>query len=191
MKVGKNNFNPPPQVESSVVKLVPKVPRPAISFTEWDGMLRICFVRKNKTLRSAFLGTSSVMDMLTNNYRMWAVKNDIMLDDGPSEATADDSDLSMAVDDKEEEWAGIMDIDEEEADELPDFFKEAMSKAAQASQKGGKRKKRGKVFELVREKIRKVLEDETKLADKRSRLCDEGDFLKLLYGFNQEDIHFS
>ena len=40
-------------------------------------------------------------------------------------------------------------------------------------------KKKGKVSELVREKIRKVLEDQTELAEKRARLCDEGDFLKM------------
>jgi 18S rRNA (adenine1779-N6/adenine1780-N6)-dimethyltransferase len=40
MKVGKANFKPPPAVESSVVRLVPKNPRPQISFEEWDGLLR-------------------------------------------------------------------------------------------------------------------------------------------------------
>ena len=64
MKVGRNNFRPPPQVESSVVRLVPKNPKPSISFDEFDGILRVCFVRKNKTLRSSFLGVTSVMEML-------------------------------------------------------------------------------------------------------------------------------
>lgn len=32
MKVGRANFKPPPQVESSVVRLVPKKPRPQISY---------------------------------------------------------------------------------------------------------------------------------------------------------------
>ncbi|EMR11239.1 dimethyladenosine transferase [Pneumocystis murina B123] len=36
MKVGKNNFKPPPQVESNVIKIEPKVPPPPISFEEWD-----------------------------------------------------------------------------------------------------------------------------------------------------------
>ena len=49
----------------------------------------------------------------------------------------------------------------------------------------------GRVAELVREKVRRVLEDVTELADRRARLCDEGDFLKLLYAFNQEGIHFN
>merc|ERR1711892_955562 len=37
MKVGKNNFKPPP-----------------INFTEWDAMLRIAFGRKNRTLSAEF-----------------------------------------------------------------------------------------------------------------------------------------
>jgi 18S rRNA (adenine1779-N6/adenine1780-N6)-dimethyltransferase len=42
MKVGKNNFKPPPQVESSVVRIEPKMgsERPGVSWDEWDGMLR-------------------------------------------------------------------------------------------------------------------------------------------------------
>ena len=54
MKVGKNNFRPPPKVESSVVRIEPKNPPPAINFQEWDGLVRIAFVRKNKTLSAAF-----------------------------------------------------------------------------------------------------------------------------------------
>lgn len=48
MKVGKNNFKPPPQVESSVVRIEPKTgtDRPGVEWGEWDGMVRICFVRK-------------------------------------------------------------------------------------------------------------------------------------------------
>jgi 18S rRNA (adenine1779-N6/adenine1780-N6)-dimethyltransferase len=36
-----------------------------------------------------------------------------------------------------------------------------------------------------------VLEDKTGLADKRARMCDEGDFLKLLWELNREGVHFS
>ena len=50
MKVGKNNFRPPPKVESSVVRLEPRNPPPPINFQEWDGLTRICFVRKNNLL---------------------------------------------------------------------------------------------------------------------------------------------
>jgi len=48
-----------------------------------------------------------------------------------------------------------------------------------------------KVAQLVREKIRKVLEVSTDLADKRAGHCNQGDFLRLLYAFNQEGLHFA
>ena len=191
MKVGRNNFKPPPAVESSVVRLVPKNPRPQIRYEEWDGLLRICFVRKNKTLRSSFLGVTSIMDMLESNYRTWCAQNDVAVEDGPPEEVLMEVD-NMQENLEEEEWNGIeegegmMDMDDE--GDVPDFFKEAV-KAKPV--KGANRKKKGKVAELVREKVRSVLEDKTSLADKRARMCEEGDFLKLLWAFNNEGIHFS
>lgn len=188
MKVGKNNFKPPPDVESNVVRLVPKSPRPQISYDEWDGLLRICFVRKNKTLRASFFGTSSVMDMLDSNYRTFCAQSDIPLDDGPSETAGTETmDVEEELDDDDDIF---MDVDDGE--ELPDFFKDDVSRRKKnASEMGAKRKRKGKVAELVREKVRRVLEDQTKLAEKRARMCDEADFLQLLYAFNQEGIHFA
>ncbi|KAI5693391.1 hypothetical protein M8J75_015102 [Diaphorina citri] len=68
IKVGKNNFRPPPKVESSVVRLEPRSPPPPINFKQWDGLTRIAFVRKNKTLSSSFK-QSAVLAMLEKNYR--------------------------------------------------------------------------------------------------------------------------
>lgn len=48
MKVSKNNFRPPPQVESSVVRLEPRNPPPPVDAKEFDGLLRIAFTRKHK-----------------------------------------------------------------------------------------------------------------------------------------------
>lgn len=70
MKVGKNNFRPPPKVESSVVKIEPKNPRPNIDYNEWDGLLRFCFNRKNKTLNAIFRN-KNVLDILVNNYKAY------------------------------------------------------------------------------------------------------------------------
>lgn len=198
MKVGKNNFKPPPAVESSVVRLVPKNPRPNISYEEWDGLLRICFVRKNKILRANFLGTTSIMNALEANYRTWCAQNDIPLEDGPADDSTPMTDVENtntfpADDEAEEEWDGFMDVDGDD-DELPEFFKQQQQQqqqqASSKASKGAGRKRRGKVTELVREKVRSVLEDKTQLGDKRARMCDEGDFLKLLYHFNLEGIHF-
>ncbi|KAI8725318.1 RRNA adenine N(6)-methyltransferase [Fusarium sp. LHS14.1] len=184
MKVGKNNFRPPPQVESSVVRIEPKTgkDRPNVSWDEWDGLLRVCFVRKNKTLRASWLGTKEVLAMVERNYRTWCAMNGVPVDDTLVEDGQDDD---MDMEDNEPEEGG-MDVDEDE--DAPDFFKE-MQNSATAKTKS--KRKKTKVAELVREKIRKVLEDVTELADKRSGKCDENDFLRLLFAFNEEGIHFS
>lgn len=204
MKIGRNNFRPPPAVESSVVRLVPKKPRPQISWEEWDGLLRVCFVRKNRTLRAGFLGTSTIMEMLEANYRTWCAQNNIAVEEGPAEVEVSTVEMDAAIggsadedaeevgieEEQEEEWDGIMDVD---GPDIPSFFKDELDEKARLlnARSGSKRKRKGKVAELVREKVRKVLEDETELADKRARMCDEGDFLKLLWAFNKEGIHFS
>lgn len=77
MKVGRNNFKPPPKVESSVVRIEPRNPPPPINFTEWDGLTRIAFLRKNKTLLAAFK-QSSVSQTLEKNYKLNAsLKNTV------------------------------------------------------------------------------------------------------------------
>lgn len=188
MKVGKNNFKPPPLVESSVIRMVPKVPRPQINYDEWDGLLRIAFVRKNKTLRASFIGTPSIMNILESNYRTWCAQNDIPVEDGPAEdADGDAMDMGQ-VQAAEEDPDEAMEMDD---DDVPDFFKEETNNRLQEALKKPSRKRRGKVAELVREKVRQVLEDETGLADRRARMCDENDFLKMLWAFNQKGIHFS
>lgn len=254
MKIGKNNFRPPPAVESSVVRLVPKRPRPQISWEEWDGLLRVCFVRKNKTLRAGFLGTSTVMEMLEANYKTYCAQNDVPIEDGPAEqnavtgkeaqtkgfpddiseehqetpsvTTSHDTHIALSADatmaethpspstsaDSDTEWNGFdtlsqfIDDDEEQDqhqptetmeiddnDTLPPFFQdEAQNAKARTlnAKPGSKRNRKGKVAMLIKEKVNRVL-DETELGDKRARMCDEGDFLRLLWGFNEEGIHFS
>ena len=188
MKVGKNNFRPPPQVESSVVRIEPKLgkDRPNISWDEWDGLLRVCFVRKNKTLRASFLGTKEVLSILERNYRTWCAMNGVAVDESLVE-DGDAGDEDMEVEDAADADEGGMDLDGDE-DDMPDFFKQAN---AAAVPKTKSKRKKTKVAELVREKIRKVLEDVTELADKRAGKCDENDFLRLLFAFNEEGIHFS
>lgn len=193
MKVGKNNFRPPPQVESSVVRIEPKIgkDRPNVSWDEWDGLLRVCFVRKNKTLRASWLGTKEVLAMVERNYRTWCAMNgvpvdDSLVDDESGDAAEEDMDMDGGDAPADENDEG-MDVD---GDDAPDFFKELRAAGAATAKTKSKRKKT-KVAELVREKIRKVLEDETELADKRAGKCDENDFLRLLWAFNNEGIHFS
>jgi len=68
MKVSKNNFRPPPKVESSVIRIEPLNPPPPVDFPEWDGLVRLCFGRKNKTLRAIFV-TKNVIELMEKNYR--------------------------------------------------------------------------------------------------------------------------
>ncbi|CAO3636623.1 unnamed protein product [Cunninghamella echinulata] len=79
MKVGKNNFRPPPQVESSVVRLEPKNPPPPVDSKEFDGLLRIVFVRKHKTLAANFKQTT-VLNMLEQNYKTYCSAHEMMVD---------------------------------------------------------------------------------------------------------------
>ena len=69
LKVSKNNFRPPPKVESSVVRIEPRNPAPDVNFVEWDGLVRTCFLRKNKTLGAIFK-LKGVVDVLQKNYKI-------------------------------------------------------------------------------------------------------------------------
>ncbi|KAK8847369.1 dimethyladenosine transferase [Kwoniella newhampshirensis] len=81
MKVGKGNFRPPPQVESSVVRIMPRDPPPPIKFEEFDGLNRVIFSRTNKTLRAGFKARG-VGEMLEKNYRTWCAEQGVIIEDG-------------------------------------------------------------------------------------------------------------
>lgn len=199
MKVGKQNFRPPPQVESSVVRIEPKLgkDRPAVSWAEFDGLLRIVFSRKNKTIRASF-GTKEVLALVERNFRTWCALHNVAVDETVVEDAEgeEDGDVAMDVDENEglgadeggddEEWGGIMDVDDD--DDAPAFFKEQA--AAGQIPKTPSRRKKTKVAELVRTKVAKVLQS-TDMADQRAGKLDENAFLKLLYAFNRENIHFA
>jgi 18S rRNA (adenine1779-N6/adenine1780-N6)-dimethyltransferase len=108
LKVGKNNFRPPPKVESSVVRITPLDPPPPINFLvcvlypdqndqhyqrvalltlagvtttcakEWDGLVRLCFNRKNKTLGAIFRQTN-VLKLLEENYTTFLALRDSLV----------------------------------------------------------------------------------------------------------------
>ncbi|KYR01226.1 dimethyladenosine transferase [Tieghemostelium lacteum] len=89
MKVGKNNFLPPPKVESAVVRIQPFNPPPPINFVEWDGLIRLCFSRKNKTLSGIFR-VKSVIEMLHQNYKTFcALENKMETDEMTEEKMKD------------------------------------------------------------------------------------------------------
>ncbi|TCD63150.1 Dimethyladenosine transferase [Steccherinum ochraceum] len=80
MNVGKNNFRPPPKVESSVIRLVPRDPPPPVEFNEFDGLARIIFGRRNKHIHANFMA-KGVMEMLESNWKTWASANNVMIED--------------------------------------------------------------------------------------------------------------
>lgn len=45
-----------------------------VDFVEWDGMIRVCFSRKRRTLRSLFK-KQSVLSILESNYKNWCTIN--------------------------------------------------------------------------------------------------------------------
>ncbi|KAG5496485.1 hypothetical protein JIQ42_03311 [Leishmania sp. Namibia] len=67
MKISRNSFNPPPKVESSVIRLDPKCPPPAVDFEEWDGLVKMLFNRKNKKASSIFR-TKAAVQALHDKY---------------------------------------------------------------------------------------------------------------------------
>jgi 18S rRNA (adenine1779-N6/adenine1780-N6)-dimethyltransferase len=77
MKVGKNNFRPPPKVESSVVRLEPKNPPPPVDVKEFDGLLRILFTRKHKIFPANFKQTT-VLNMLEQNYKTYCSAHELV-----------------------------------------------------------------------------------------------------------------
>lgn len=109
MKVGKNNFRPPPKVESNVVRIEPRNPPPPINYQEWDGLTRIAFVRKNKTLPAAFKQTT-VLTMLEKNYKLHCSLNNKEIPEGFNIKEMIHDILQKA--DAENKRARTMDIDD-------------------------------------------------------------------------------
>ncbi|EDO06069.1 ribosomal RNA dimethyladenosine transferase family protein [Babesia bovis T2Bo] len=73
-KVAPGSFNPPPKVDSMIVKIVPREQPLVIDFVEWDGMIRVCFTRKRRTLRSLFK-KQAILSVLEGNYKNWCTIN--------------------------------------------------------------------------------------------------------------------
>ncbi|NXW72008.1 DIM1 transferase, partial [Hirundo rustica] len=168
MKVGKNNFRPPPKVESSVVRIEPKNPPPPINFQEWDGLVRIAFVRKNKTLSAAFK-SSAVEQLLDHNYRIHCslhnTVSSFLICYILFLCTVTYTLTFIRVKKINIEKLNTSRVFQKSLEEIPENFK-------------------------IAEKIQTVLKD-TGYSEKRARSMDIDDFIRLLHGFNSEGIHFS
>jgi 18S rRNA (adenine1779-N6/adenine1780-N6)-dimethyltransferase len=176
--VNKNNFRPPPKVDSSVVRIEPRNPLPPISFKEWDGLIRLCFSRKNKTLGAIFR-QKNVVALMEKNFKTFQalrgsskfseeIDSAMMLADN-NPCDDDTMDEGEEVQDREVDAAKgrEMDLDDEAIDDEemhgPSPFKEKVLNVLKAGN-----------FE-----------------DKRSSKLAQEDFLALLAMFNREGFHFA
>jgi 18S rRNA (adenine1779-N6/adenine1780-N6)-dimethyltransferase len=206
-QVGKNNFSPPPQVESSVVKIEPRPDRPDISWEELDGMLRICFNRKNKTLRSSFF-VKQVRELIERNWVTWVSmfpdqvkKEDTDFLQGNGDLPLPESTMDVDGEDND----NIIDNDNDNEDDMMQDMQDLIfgTDASTKPKKDAPRNLAGKMIsvnginvdrarlvQLIQVKIQRAL-DKFGLSEKRSQKCDETAFLQLLHAFNQEGIRFS
>lgn len=182
LKVGKQNFRPPPKVESRVVRIELKNPPPPVNFVEWDGMVRtiqlICFAacwmerikmagtlltlvilqirllfnRKNKTLRSVLM-TRSVLKLLDENRKTLQSLQNMEVSKKSSRPT------------KEMDGMAPMDTETNDDDNNNSNL-------------------------TVAQILENILEQETWKGKRASKL-DLDDFLQLLVEFNLAGIHFS
>ena len=159
LKVGKNNFRPPPKVDSSVVRIEPRTPPPPVNFMEWDGLVRVCFGRKNKTL-SAIFRQGSTLSVMQQNFELARA---LGVAGGRGDAAAAEpsaADLAaslhrMAVDapEAEDEPAAAALSDNDSDDDMAD----AADGADEGGKKGGRRR-RGKATEEFKVRVMAVLE---------------------------------
>ena len=153
-----------------MVRIEPIKPRIEVKQKEWEGFLRICFNRKNKTLGSLFR-QKKVLSMLEKNYKtVQALK---LSQEGGSlnetDAKVDfsdfgdfDDDQGMEVDDDGED-DDEMDVEDGGADEVQNEFKK-------------------KVLGVLKE---------GDFEEKRSSKLTSEEFLSLLSLFNKAGLHFS
>ncbi|CAM9091619.1 unnamed protein product [Ectocarpus sp. 6 AP-2014] len=166
-KVNRNNFRPPPKVDSRVVRIELRNPPPPVNFTEWDGMIRVIFNRKHKTLR-ATLTTKATLKLLASNVNTYrAISRAAAGGNGPvggghAKSKAKPArGAAVAVDAMDEEKEGEGDVGD--------------SRATEAE---------------VKEMVESVLEKES-LEGRRAASMDIDDLLALLSAFNEKGVHFA
>lgn len=191
MKVSKNNFKPPPKVESSIIRMEPKNPLPSVNFMEWDGLMRICFMRKNKTLAAIFR-KKAILKMVNKNLKTLASLQN-------TQGTKQEERKEQAPDTKKK---GKFSAHDELSKMIANFSlneKDEMSEESEGEEgmmeeetKEGDHKKRGLPAELVetKEKINTILSAPA-FKDIRAMKMDQDQFMLLLLKFNQAGIHFA
>ncbi|KAK9734598.1 hypothetical protein RND81_04G150800 [Saponaria officinalis] len=180
LKVGKNNFRPPPKVDSSVVRIEPRrpLPIPAGKLKEWNGMLSLCFSRKNKTLGSIF-AQKKVVQALEKNFKTLESLGQFKSEDDTT-VTIDISDLADETVDKivffDQNGDEVMEVDGGKADDDDEMEVEGSDDEADDTS--------------FKAKLVGVLK-KYDYADKRSSKLTQNEFIHLLSIFNQAGIHFT
>lgn len=174
IKVGRNNFRPPPKVDSRVVRIVLRNPPPPINFLEWDGLVRLLFNRKHKTLH-ALLSTKAVLRMLEANFNTFKSleAGGVRMDSQPSsqEPSAGSTDFLDS--------SAVVGCDDGHHD-VDDAWETQQSKPiAQVSANNLAIK--GLVEEIC---------SMEKFVDMRSARMDQDDILSLLEALNSRGLHF-
>ncbi|KAH0571200.1 Dimethyladenosine transferase [Spironucleus salmonicida] len=69
LKVGPQNFTPPPKVDSAVVEVIPQTNQNLSmqEYLQFEGLTRVCFSKKNRQL-SAIFGVKFLLKELVQNY---------------------------------------------------------------------------------------------------------------------------
>lgn len=197
MKVSKNNFRPPPKVESSVVRIEPRNPPPSVNFQEWDGMLRICFQRKHRMLRAIFL-QKSVLRVLEERIKTASAlgKVNTEISQAPCGLAALGDEASMMVDSGSalsKVFENLMhEVDMKDA--LDDADSEDATPTAMdldESSRTTSNRRTGKTIDNdLKEKISQVLV-ETDFATVRASQMSIPDFHTLLGAFHAKGVCFS
>lgn len=167
LKVGRNNFRPPPKVDSSVVRIEPRKPLPPVNFKEWDGLVRICFNRKNRTLGALFK-QKNVLSMLEKNFKTLQA---LQL---ATEGFDHDAELARSLS-ALGDTLGDMNIDKDDEKDDDDDMEMDDGDAKASDFKN-------KVVGVLK------LGD---FEDKRASKLTQEDFMHLLSLFNKAGIHFS
>jgi len=186
MKVSKKNFNPPPKVESSVIRIEPRHPLPNINFIEWDGLLRICFSRKNKTLGAIFK-QKNMLKLIYNNFLAFNKDKDKKSNTVNSEMNIDET-IKVLEEHLDE------DIEVDEDFDINDNGKKDEKKDEDDDEDDNDNEidvENGVKNELAefKQKILNIL-TESKFNENRASKMDIDDFMNLLNIFNNSGIHF-
>ncbi|CAA0816536.1 Ribosomal RNA adenine dimethylase family protein [Striga hermonthica] len=178
LKVGRNNFRPPPKVDSSVVRIEPRKPLPPVNFKEWDGLVRICFNRKNKTLGSIFR-QKNVLSLLEKNYKTLQALQ--LAPDGRPED--DDAEMAACVSALGDTLGGMSVDGNDDGDDDDEMEMDDGDNNNNNNNNGMK----GSDF---KNKVLGVLKSGG-FEEKRSSKLAQADFMHLLSLFNRAGIHFS